>query len=163
MQQSKDESEPVKPSTGRFQVTHSDSVPDVRSVFHPSITPITVTPGVDTFGTSDYFEPHAQTTLSSPFGDDQRVPDSPSAVAAGARSGTELLPHMSLVSRSGIGSNPADVDPRTAHPTLGLSGGIISATFCIPYSAGLRGGAEWARLPKPTNSAAVQANMDRRN
>jgi trehalose 6-phosphate synthase/phosphatase len=37
----------------------------------------------------------------------------------------------------------ADVDPRAANPSLGLSGGVISATFCIPHSLQLRSGADW--------------------
>jgi hypothetical protein len=37
----------------------------------------------------------------------------------------------------------ADADPRAANPGLGLSGGVISATFCIPHSLQLRNGADW--------------------
>ena len=36
-----------------------------------------------------------------------------------------------------------EIDPRAANPSLGLSGGVISATFCIPHSLKYRKGQDW--------------------
>jgi len=63
--------------------------------------------------------------------DQTAAPSSPVDVAKGARSGRELLRRLSLV--DSYGTESVDIDPRTAHPGLRLSGNIISATFCIPY------------------------------
>lgn len=35
------------------------------------------------------------------------------------------------------------LDPRGAHPELGLSGNVISATFCIPQSLKFKSGQDW--------------------
>jgi hypothetical protein len=35
------------------------------------------------------------------------------------------------------------MDPRAANPSLGLSGGVISATFCIPHALQFTKGSEW--------------------
>lgn len=59
------------------------------------------------------------------------VPSSPVEIAKGARSGRELLRRLSLV--DSYGTESMDIDPRTAHPGLRLSGNIISATFAIPF------------------------------
>ncbi|KAI9787634.1 MAG: threalose-6-phosphate phosphatase [Geoglossum umbratile] len=143
MQRSTNESQLMEPPTGRPQSAGSDSAPDVHPALHPSITSIPVTPGVNVSGVSDYFEPHSH-ALS------QGAPDSPSAAASGARSRADLLRRMS---RSSNELNLVDVDPRAAHPTLGLSGGVISATFCIPYTAGLRREADWELKPRRGTSA----------
>lgn len=58
-------------------------------------------------------------------------------VGLGPQSPIDLLRRMSHDA-----SDPM-VDPQTAFPTLGLSGNIISATFCIPLSLGFRRGAGW--------------------
>ncbi|KAK4545038.1 hypothetical protein LTR36_003589 [Oleoguttula mirabilis] len=47
----------------------------------------------------------------------------------------------------------ADVDPRSAHPNLHLSGHVISATFCVPYKLGYTPGADWELLPRRGTSA----------
>lgn len=70
---------------------------------------------------------------------------SPSAAAAGARDGEELLRRLSL---TGQPAKPdlADVDPQAAHPSLSLSGNVISAAFCVPYKIGYTNTGEWVRL-----------------
>jgi hypothetical protein len=117
----------MEPSAGTPQAAGEDS---------PSITSVPA-PGANASGVSG---PHVQHALS------RAALDSPSAVASGARSRAELLRRMS---RSSNELNLVDADPRAAHPTLGLSGGVISATFCIPYCIGLRKGADWVSLPLP--------------
>ena len=76
---------------------------------------------------------------------------SPVDIAKGARSGKELLRRLSLVDSRGAES--LDVDPRTAHPGLRLSGNVISATFCIPYQLTHGPGGEWALSTRRGTSA----------
>lgn len=127
----------------------------------PSITSISVTPGVNTSGRSNYF----QTTSGPPTGNpeeshwnansqfapdedspaqsSENPPDSPSRAAAGARTGAELLRRLSLVDATR--PEVADSDPRAVYPGLNLTGGLISATFCIPHTVTFRAGADWVR------------------
>lgn len=62
--------------------------------------------------------------------------------ATGARTGEDLLRRLSL---TGSQSKPdlGGIDPRTAHPGLGLSGNILSATFAVPYKVGYTASGEW--------------------
>ena len=69
-------------------------------------------------------------------------PDSPAEVAKGARTGAELLRRLSLV-HSVSQPESMDIDPQTSHPGLRLTGNVISATVCIPYTVGMRFGGEW--------------------
>ena len=73
------------------------------------------------------------------------VPESPSKAAAGARSPQELPQRLSLMENRSS-ERPPD-DPRKLYPTLQLSGRIISATFCIPYSLGFENGQDWVSVP----------------
>ncbi|EMC95574.1 glycosyltransferase family 20 protein [Baudoinia panamericana UAMH 10762] len=57
-------------------------------------------------------------------------------------SGDDLLRSMSDSTRAQY-PDLADVDPRSTHPGLNLSGHIISATFCVPYKIAYAPGAEW--------------------
>lgn len=86
---------------------------------------------------NSYFAPKPSNSMSST---DQ--PHSPTEMAKGAKTGAELLRRLSLV---GSVSQPEsmDIDPRAAHPGLRLSGNVISATVCIPYSVGLHLDGEW--------------------
>lgn len=70
-----------------------------------------------------------------------KSPSTPAEAAGGATSGVELLRRLSLV--GGMSPISPEVDPRTAHPGLHLSGRIISAAFCIPYKLGYRSGSDW--------------------
>jgi trehalose 6-phosphate synthase/phosphatase len=79
-------------------------------------------------------------------------PDSPTEVAKGARTGAELLRRLSLVT-SVSQPESMDIDPRTAHPGLRLTGNVISATVCIPYSVGMRFDGEWELTARRGTSA----------
>ncbi len=129
----------------------------------PSITEVPVTPGVTTDGQSSYFQDPEPSTANTEGPDwnansyfapretdptdsaSAHPPDSPTKVAEGARSGAELLRRLSLVD----GGRPeiAELDPRAAHPGLNLTGGLISATFCIPHAVEYRRGADWVGGP----------------
>jgi trehalose 6-phosphate synthase/phosphatase len=111
---------------------------------HPSLTEIPVTPGIHL---STYASDSSAGVAQSYFAHDvtklrDQMAQSPSEAAAGATSGREILRRMSL-------SGPqrqvslTDVDPRAAHPSLSLSGSVISATFCIPHSLQYRKGRDW--------------------
>ncbi|KAK4990367.1 threalose-6-phosphate phosphatase [Elasticomyces elasticus] len=80
---------------------------------------------------------------------------SPSELAAGSRSPDELLRRLSLAlpEKPKHPRDLADVDPRAAHPELNLSGHVISATICIPYSVGFNPGVEWELKSRRGTSA----------
>ena len=43
-----------------------------------------------------------------------------------------------------------DIDPRAAFPSLSLTGSVISAAFCVPYSLEYRKGSDWvSELSRP--------------
>jgi trehalose 6-phosphate synthase/phosphatase len=96
---------------------------------------------------NSYFAPHRADSKTST----ERV-DSPTEVAKGARTGAELLRRLSLVNSI---SQPEsiDIDPRTSHPGLRLSGNVISATVCIPYSVRMRFGGDWELKARRGTSA----------
>lgn len=77
-----------------------------------------------------------------------RAPSSASEAANGARSAEELLRRLSL---TGIDTSPQLdlIDPHSAHPSLGLSGNVISATFAVPYKVGYTTTGEWVRSLVP--------------
>jgi trehalose 6-phosphate synthase/phosphatase len=79
-------------------------------------------------------------------------PDSPMEAAKGARTGAELLRRLSLVN-SVSQPESMDIDPQTSHPGLRLTGNVISATVCIPYSVGIRFGGEWELTARRGTSA----------
>ena len=68
---------------------------------------------------------------------------SPSEAASGAKSNRDILRRMSLTGGLQRKDSLNEIDPRAANPSLGLSGGVISATFCIPHSLTYRKGTEW--------------------
>jgi trehalose 6-phosphate synthase/phosphatase len=53
--------------------------------------------------------------------------------------GEALLRRLSLKPDA----NSSDFDPHAAHPSLGLSGNVISAAFCVPYKIGYTTTGEW--------------------
>lgn len=65
--------------------------------------------------------------------------------APGAESNEAVLRRISLSLDPTRQDSVDELDPRAANPSLGLSGGIISATFCIPYSLRHTKGSEWVR------------------
>ncbi|KAF1985889.1 glycosyltransferase family 20 protein [Aulographum hederae CBS 113979] len=137
---------------------------DTHPALHPSITSVPVTPGVHTEGHSAYFsndssageeqddhQPDPDATpgpawnANSYFApkeeeerEHRRKSRAPSKGDAGDHNGEDLLKRLSLANESG-----QNVDPRVAHPGLNLSGGLISATFCVPYNVKFAPGNEW--------------------
>jgi len=67
----------------------------------------------------------------------------PKQTPTGAQTGEELLSRLNRAGKQGAKKDLVDVDPRAAHPELNLSGQIISATFCVPYSLGYSPNTEW--------------------
>lgn len=137
---------------------------------HPALAPentrIPVTPAHDAAEMAAYFESQQQSSGPSPGEDSapssspsrpywnantsKRSTDSrpghstsPSEAAAGARTGEELLRRLSLTGQRPQQPDLADVDPRAAHPSLNLSGQVISATFCVPYDIAHTPSCEW--------------------
>jgi trehalose 6-phosphate synthase/phosphatase len=114
----------------------------------PSLTEVPVTPGIDlgeynsgsSTGEPSYFTHNINNLRNA-------MAQSPSDAASGAKSHHEILRRMSL-SSPGLQRKESlvDVDPRAANPSLGLSGGVISATFCIPHSLKYRKGADWVSI-----------------
>ncbi|MCJ1442708.1 MAG: threalose-6-phosphate phosphatase [Stictis urceolatum] len=91
---------------------------------------------------NSYFAPEPSST--------DAAPQSPTSIASSAQSSAELLRKLSLVDAS----RPAfaDLDPKSAYPSLGLSGNIISASICIPHSVSFKDG-EWKVTPRRGTSA----------
>ena len=159
MQRDTRESEPMSPPVHPAQLERE---PSTHPALHPSVTSIPVTPSVDLAGHSAYIEPEStpqdtslpfdparvapgpQWNANSYFAPkDEARPSSPTEAVAGARTGEELLRRLSLVGDPTSKHDLADVDPRAAHPGLNLSGGVISTTFCVPYTLGYRPGLDW--------------------
>lgn len=117
----------------------------VHPGLRPSVTNVPVTPGIglttyesegEGSGASQSYFSHNVSKLRN------QMAESPSEAAAGSKSGHDILRRMSL-SSSQRRDSLSDIDPRQANPTLSLSGGIISATFCIPHSLTYRKGSAW--------------------
>lgn len=71
-------------------------------------------------------------------------PKSPIEVAKDTRTSAELLRRLSLVDQTQ--PSQSELDPCKSHPSLELSGNLISATICIPYSLGFRESGSWVSL-----------------
>ena len=71
---------------------------------------------------------------------DRRL-SSTAKTAAGARSPEELLRRFSIAPKDRVVE-----DPRKIHPSLDLTGKLISATFCVPYKIGYCPNGEWVGL-----------------
>ncbi|KAK7712923.1 threalose-6-phosphate phosphatase [Botryosphaeria dothidea] len=145
---------------------------DTHPALHSKVTTVPVTPGVHTAGHSAYFQPDAaQDPPSRPF-ELKNVPSgpqwnpnsssapeneravSPTNVAAGAKSPDEILRRLSRPSLDAVDKvDLADIDPMAAHPNLNLSGGVISATTCVPYNIGYSPGNEWELRSRRGTSA----------
>jgi trehalose 6-phosphate synthase/phosphatase len=122
----------------------SGSSESVHPGLRPSLTKVPVTPGIhlgeyasDASGDSPSYFTHDISKLR------QTMAQSPSDAASGAKSNLEILRRMSLTGGLQRKDSLNEIDPRAANPSLGLSGGIISATFCIPHSLQYRKGADW--------------------
>lgn len=76
----------------------------------------------------------------------------PSQLAEGAKDRQDVLRRMSLSDPRRYEEPISELsirDPRAAHPELGLSGNVISATFCIPQSLRYRKGQDWVSTISP--------------
>lgn len=47
-----------------------------------------------------------------------------------------------------------DIDPREAFPSLALTGSVISAAFCVPYSLEYRKGSDWVSCQSITSCSS---------
>ena len=118
-----------------------------RAETAPSDEPGITEPSDPTRPTTSYFSLPQNQSSNQPTSERQ----SPAEAAKGARSGKELLRRLSLVNPEGI--DTLDVDPRTSHPALRLSGNIISATFCIPYQLTHSENGQWGLSTRHGTSA----------
>lgn len=159
----------------------------MNPALHESNTNIPVTPGIHE---GDYVDPFSRSSNNqrSPSLDEPRTmqgasgpasnanytpengaanknthaqrPSSPSEAARGARSPDELLRRLSLTGERPKKPELTDVDPRSAHPSLNLSGHVISATFCVPYKLGYKPGADWVLDTFPTLEELFPTNSE---
>ena len=131
------------------------SLEDIHPALSSSNTTVPVTPGVDLAGGSSYVHsPESLSTRTSQpqwnsnsyFAPDATTiaPDSPTRAAAGSRSSGELLRRLSLI--DGVRPHISLADPCLTYPSLNLSGGIISATFCMPHTLGFETGHDWVSI-----------------
>lgn len=65
----------------------------------------------------------------------------PEETGRNSSSGQDLLRRLSLIGDAS--SALSELDPRTQHPVLRLSGRLISAAFCIPYKLYFQSGSAW--------------------
>jgi trehalose 6-phosphate synthase/phosphatase len=136
------------PGTLKREDSDNSGHPGLRS----SLVNVPVTPGIhlgeyETSGssgggsrpTTSYFH-HDISKLR------ETMAQSPAEAATGAKSHRDILRRMSLTGSKQRRESLSEIDPRAENPTLGLSGGIISATFCIPHSLQYRKGQDWVSI-----------------
>lgn len=128
---------------------HSEST---HPALQPSVTNVPVTPGIhtETYQHPDVGSAHSDTSqfYFSPEASklSETMVEPPSPIEVPEESGIDILRRMSTSSHHRSGSI-VETDPRTAYPSLSLSGSIISATFCIPHSLLYRKGSDWVSAP----------------
>lgn len=123
----------------------AESPESLHPGLHPSIVNVPVTPGIhlgEYASTSPDDLGRPATSYFSHNITSMREVMSPSEGEA-AQSDQEILRKISQGGGRARSDSIIDLDPKTANPALGLSGGIISATFCIPHSLQHRKGQEW--------------------
>ena len=145
------------PSPLRFAEDPGIGTPgdDLHPALHPSVTNVPVTPAIESAEVRTYSDipgqggqiaAQPQWNSNSYYAprEDEKPPSSPTEYASGAKTPAELLRRLSLVDSN----RPVmpDMDLRALHPNLNLSGGIISATFCIPHSLGFQSGRDWVSV-----------------
>jgi trehalose 6-phosphate synthase/phosphatase len=125
-------------------------VPMRPSSGHPALqaavldTP--VTPGIGLGSYDSTPENTASPPATSFFAEELARQDNTGSVgkaAPGAESNQEILRRISLSGGPRRRDSLDEIDPRAANPALGLSGGVISATFCILHSLQYAKGSEW--------------------
>ncbi|KAM3072154.1 hypothetical protein ACMFMF_007547 [Clarireedia jacksonii] len=139
---------PHRPAPLKKQVTQNP----ILSAAHSNIP---VTPGIHLGAYTEELPPETETEsyFTEGFKRFNSMAQSPSEAASGAKSNQEVLRRMSLSSGRERQDSLSDIDPRAAHPSLGLTGGIISATFCIQHSLQYRKGADWTWSQRHGSSA----------
>ena len=134
---------------GRPQVPRLQSV---NPVHHESNTSVPVTPGIQDWSEVDrpYLAAQAEETrreqrasqsqsrpvaVDDPNSQNEHSAEaiSPSQADSGARSPEEVLRRLSLNDSRPSAATLEDIDP-AQYPNLGLTGSIISATFCVARS-----------------------------
>lgn len=126
---------------------HADSTDSLHPGLKPEITAVPVTPGLELGGyepisgtprpSSGYFPSASPTEIeNSPASKDTAPKVSSEAGASRTANASAEVPR---------GSSMSEIDQVSANPSLGLSGGVISATFCIPYSLEYQKSANWVR------------------
>jgi trehalose 6-phosphate synthase/phosphatase len=130
--------------------------PDRQESVHPGLRPslvnVPVTPGIHL---GEYEKNSSKPSTTSYFAHDlsklrEGMAQSPTEAASGAKSNRDILRRMSLTGGIKRRETLTNVDPLAANPSLSLSGGVISTTFCIPHSLQLRKGAAWVIEPTIT-------------
>lgn len=154
-------------------INPSESPDSIHPGLRPSLAKVPVTPGIHlgeydinndinrpgTSSSAGYFAHGLQQSQDS-------MAQSPSDAASGAKTNHDVLRRMSLSNaagrKRGNSITLSELDPRGAYPSLNLSGGVISATFCIPHSLGFRKGADWVCDPRPVVAASANLIADSR-
>lgn len=109
-----------------------------------------VTPGIGLGSYDSTPESTASPPAASFFAEELARRDKPGSAGhtgPGVESNQEILRRISLSGIPRRRDSLDEIDPRAANPSLGLSGGIISATICIPHSLQYTKGSEWVRSP----------------
>lgn len=125
----------TRPET-RDDPAHIDNHPALQ----PNVTNVPVTPGVGLTGRSAYAEP---TPGVQPTPGPLKNPESY----------FEDRPQTQNDDKKDL----ADKDPRAAHPSLNLSGRVISATFAVPYKLGYSPGKDWHLEQRSGTSALFES------
>lgn len=119
---------------------------DIGTANHPALQPditkVPVTPGVQRSGFTAY-DPAQATAQPKPDAESQASYFPQQNGTDGATSSDAEQQKKDL----------SDFDPRAAHPTLNLSGRIISATFVAPYNFSYSRGKDWELKPRAGTSA----------
>jgi trehalose 6-phosphate synthase/phosphatase len=154
---------------GRTRSSTNDSFDEDWAELASKAVP--VTPGVHTAGHSAYFEAkrepgeadqrhvHYDDVSSGPYWnantyhapkEEDAADGSPRVAATDAKSAEEVLRVLELTTTGDSSKKElTDIDPRAAHPGLGLSGHIINATFIVPYSISFAPDKEWVSWKIP--------------
>jgi trehalose 6-phosphate synthase/phosphatase len=117
----------------------------VRPALQAAVVDTPVTPGTRP-GSYDSIAENASSPPAASFFAElarQEEPGSIGEAAPEAESNQEILRRISLSGDPRRRDSLDEIDPRATNPSLGLSGGIISATFCIPHSLQYTKGSEW--------------------